>query len=106
MTTPAPSNEFASYLSGSGTKELVFSYLVGTVDDDPDGIWWNEDSLRLDSDDSITGTYNGLDADLDHTEFGKLEDHRIDQNPRAASQARIHRKDLATPRKRGMRGAG
>ena len=86
VTTPAPSNEFASYLSGSGTKELVFSYLVGTVDDDPDGIWWNEDSLRLDSDDSITGTYNGLDADLDHTEFGKLEDHRIDQNPRAASQ--------------------
>ena len=86
VTTPAPSNEFASYLSGSGTKELVFSYLVGAVDDDPDGIWWNEDSLRLDSDDSITGTYNGLDADLDHTEFGKLEDHRIDQNPRAASQ--------------------
>ena len=86
LTTPAPANEFASYLSGSGTRELVFSYTVGIGDDDPDGIWWNENSLRLDGDDSITGTHNGLDADLDHTELGKLEDHRIDQNPRAVSQ--------------------
>ena len=86
VTTPAPANEFASYLSGSGTRELVFSYTVGIGDDDDDGIWWNENSLRLDGDDSITGTHNGLDADLDHTGFGKLEDHRIDQNPRAVSQ--------------------
>jgi hypothetical protein len=85
VTTPEGS-EFASYLSGSGSDTLVFSYTVRSVDEDNDGIWWNADSLRLDSDDSITGTYNGLDADLDHTEFGKLEDHRIDQNPRAASQ--------------------
>ena len=40
----------------------------------------------LDSDDSITGTINGLDANLAHTELGKLENHRIDQNPRAVSQ--------------------
>ena len=86
VTTPAPANEFASYLSGSGTRELVFSYTVGIGDDDDDGIWWNENSLRLDGDDSITGTHNGLDADLDHTGFGKLEDHRIDQHPRAVSQ--------------------
>ena len=85
VATPTD-NELASYVSGSGTKELVFSYLVGAVDDDPDGIWWNENSLRLDGDDSITGNFNGLDADLDHTELGKLEDHRIDQNPRAVSQ--------------------
>ena len=86
ITTPGPHNEFASYLSGSGTKELVFSYTVLTVDDDNDGIWLNADSLRLDSDDSITGTINGLDANLDHTALNLLENHRIDQNPRAVSQ--------------------
>ena len=78
--------EFASYLSGSGTKELVFSYTVLAVDDDEDGIWWGHDTIKLDIDDSITGVVNGLDALLDHSERGKLEDHRIDQNPRAVSQ--------------------
>ena len=82
ITTPAPDNEFAPYKYGSGTKELVFSYFVLPVDDDSDGIWWNADSLRLDSDDSITGNFNGLDADFDHP-ADKLEDHRIDQNSRA-----------------------
>ena len=86
VNTPAPDNEFALFNRGSGTKELVFSYTVGTDDDDPDGISWNENSLRLDSDASITSTFNNLDANLDHTELGKLESHRIDQNPRAISQ--------------------
>ena len=86
VTTPSPGNERMSYLSGSGTRELVFSYTVGTVDDDADGVWWNANSLRLDSNDSITGAYNGLDALLDHSELGKLDGHRIDQNPRAVSQ--------------------
>ena len=85
VATPAD-NKLASYVSGSDTKELVFSYTVLAVDDDPDGISWNENSLRLDGNDSITGNFNGLDADLDHTELGKLEGHRIDQNPRAVSQ--------------------
>ena len=85
VTVPEGS-EFMSYESGSGTKELVFSYTVGTSDDDFDGVWWDADSLRLDSDDSITGTINGLDANLDHTALNKLENHRIDQNPRAVSQ--------------------
>ena len=86
VNTPAPDNEFALFNRGSGTKELVFSYTVGTDDDDPDGISWNENSLRLDTDASITSTFNNLDANLDHTELGKLESHRIDQNPRAISQ--------------------
>ena len=30
VTTPAPQNEFATYLSGSGARELVFSYTVRT----------------------------------------------------------------------------
>ena len=78
--------EFMSYESGSDTKELVFSYTVGTSDDDDDGIWWDDAALRLDSDDSITGTINGLVANLNHTGLNKLENHRIDQNPRAVSQ--------------------
>ena len=85
VTTPEGS-EFMSYESGSGSDTLVFSYTVLAVDDDSDGIWWSENSLQLDSDDSITGVVNGLDADLDHAELGKLEDHRIDQNPRSVSQ--------------------
>ena len=79
-------SEFMSYESGSGTRELVFSYTVGTSDDDFDGIYWEEDTIRLDSDDSITGTINGLDANLDHMALNKLENHRIDQNPRAITQ--------------------
>ena len=63
VATPAD-NKLASYVSGSGTKELVFSYTVLAVDDDPDGISWNENSLRLDGDDSITGNFNSLDATL------------------------------------------
>ena len=86
VTTPGPQSEFASYLRGSGTTELVFSYTVGAGDDDPDGIFLGPDSLRLDSDDSITGVYNGLDAVLDHSRAGALTRHKIDQNPRAVSQ--------------------
>ena len=86
VTTPGPENEYASYVRGSGTRELVFSYTVGTGDDDPDGIFLGPDSLRLDGDDSITGVYIGLDAVLDHSRAGTLTRHRIDQNPRAVSQ--------------------
>ena len=64
----------------------MFSYTVGTSDDDSDAIYWEEDTIRLDSDDSVTGTINGLDANLDHTALNQLENHRIDQNPRAVSQ--------------------
>ncbi len=86
VTTPGPQNEFASYLSGSGTRELVFSYTVGTADDDDDGIYWGSNSLRLDSDDAITSVYNSLEPVLDHTGPNRLNRHRIDQNPRAVSQ--------------------
>ena len=85
VTTPS-GPEFASYLSGSGTDTLVFSYTVRSVDEDNDGIWWDDNALVLDSDDSITGVVNGLPANIDHTGLNKLEDHRIDQNPRSVSQ--------------------
>ena len=87
IDTPAPQNEFASYLSGSDTKELVFSYTVLTVDDDTNGIEWGANSLRLvDGVDEINGVYNSLDAILDHTALNQLPDHRITQNPRVVSQ--------------------
>ena len=86
VTTPAGVNERATYASGSGTTELVFSYTVGTGDDDSDGIWWGADSLKLGIGDSITGDYNGVAAVLDHSQVGFLTSHKIDQNPRAVSQ--------------------
>ena len=87
IDTPAPQNEFASYLSGSGTKELVFSYTIQEVDDDSNGIEWGANSLRLvDGVDEINGVYNSLDAILDHTALNQLPDHRITQNPRVVSQ--------------------
>ena len=86
IATPGPQKEFASYLSGSGTRELVFSYTVLEVDGDGDGIEWNANSLRVvDGVDEITGTYNGLDAILDHTALNRLEGHLISQNPRNVS---------------------
>ena len=80
--------EFASYLSGSGTNTLVFSYTVRAIDDDDQGgIWWGADSLRVvDGVNEIIGVYNGLDAVLDHAQRGFFTGHRIDQRPRAVSQ--------------------
>ena len=67
MELPAPQNEFASYLTGDGTKELVFSYTVVAGDRDNNGIEWDANSLRLvDGVDEINGVYNALDAILDH----------------------------------------
>ena len=85
--TPASQNEFASYLSGSGTRELVFSYTVLTVDEDLNGIEWGANSLQLvDGIDEITGVYNGLAAILDHTALNRLQGHRINQRPWPVSQ--------------------
>ena len=86
VTTPSPQNEFATYLSGSGTRELVFSYTVGTAFDVLHGIEWGADSLRLDNADSITGLYNGLAARLTHADSGELIGHGIERRPRMLSQ--------------------
>ena len=83
VDTPANVDEFADYLSGSGTTELVFAYTVGTSDDDPNGISWHENSLSLDADDTIKHAFNHLDANRDHTADNVLDGHRIDQYPRA-----------------------
>ena len=83
VDTPANVDEFADYLSGSGTTELVFAYTVGTSDDDPNGISWHENSLSLDADDTIKHAFNQLDANRDHTADNVLDGHRIDQEPRA-----------------------
>ena len=87
-----------SYLSGSGATELVFSYTVGTGDDDADGVWWNANSLRLDGNDSITGAYNGLNAVLDHSELGKLD--RSSHRPEPAGD--LAGGDLRSHRRHGL----
>ena len=75
--------EYASYARGSGTREIVFAYTVTTTDEDESGIWWPRDSIRLDSDDSIVGTYNNLSpSSLNHGERGTIRSHKVDQNPR------------------------
>ena len=87
ITEPGPDNEFMSYESGSGTRELVFSYTVVAGDNDDHGIEWDANSLQLvDGVDEIIGTYNGLDAILDHTALNQLTGHRIRQNPQVVSQ--------------------
>ena len=78
--------ERASYLSGSGSKMLVFAYTVGTDYDDTRGIEWKGRSLRLVGGvDKIIGLDNSLDADLRHLSHVPIVGHRIDQNPRLVS---------------------
>ena len=40
-----PGDEYATYVSGSGTNTLVFSYTVLAADMDPDGIYLYHDPL-------------------------------------------------------------
>ena len=83
VDTPALQKERASYLSGSGSNMLVFSYTVGTDYDDTSGISWKARSLHLVAGvDKIIGLHNSLDADLRHNSHVPISGHRIDQNPR------------------------
>ena len=59
----------AAYESGSGTANLVFSYTVADGDDDPDGISWAANSLKLNGGTirfTSTAAANQVDATLDH----------------------------------------
>ena len=85
VDTPMGVMERATYVSGSGTNTLTFSYTVQPGDEDLDGIVWDDNSLRLDADDSITGVDSGLDAVLVQEFPGSdnpIFEHRIDQRPR------------------------
>ena len=59
----------AAYVSGSDTTNLVFSYTVADGDDDPDGISWAANSLKLNGGTiqfTSTEATHQVDATLDH----------------------------------------
>ena len=56
----------ASYASGSGTTELVFSYTLTDADGSHSSMQVTADSLAL-NDGTITSTSSGGDAALQHT---------------------------------------
>ena len=69
----------ATYLGGSGTDELTFSYGVKATDSDSDGISWAADQLSLGTDDSITATrYPSLDATRIHAAQSAMADRLVD----------------------------
>ena len=53
-------DEYATYVSGSGSNTLVFSYTVLATDADTDGVYLYKDPLTFESGDSIVGAVNGL----------------------------------------------
>ena len=81
--TDPPARRRAAYNSGSGTTELVFSYVVGS-DDDPDddgnGIWIGDGTrtLQLDSDDRIRSAETDHNAEIEHNAVGGQSDHKVD----------------------------
>ena len=71
----------AAYASGSGTKELVFSYTVADGDADSDGISWAAGRLGLDGGAIRFKTdvaADRVDADLGHDAQVTLSDHKVD----------------------------
>ena len=80
--TDPPARRRAAYSSGSGTTELVFSYVVGS-DDDPDddgnGIWIGDGTrtLQLDSDDRIRSAETDDNAEIEHNALGDQSDHKV-----------------------------
>ena len=74
-------DDYAPYLSGSGTDTLVFSYTVLAADMDADGIYLYADPLDyLDADaDSIVGASNNLPAANEGIgKAGALSGHKVD----------------------------
>ena len=87
----------AAYASGSGTKELVFSYTVADGDADSDGISWAAGRLGLDGG-AIrfkTGVAaDRADADLGHDAQVTLSDHKVDAAPPRLESATANATEL------------
>ena len=76
-----PGDEFATYVSGSGTNTLVFSYTVLATEMDSDGIYLYHNPLDYPdaATDSIVGTGNNLDAANDGIGRERvLSGHKVD----------------------------
>ena len=72
-----PTSRTASYVSGSGTKNLVFEYTVVAADGGDEGVAVTENSLALNSG-TIRSVGNLLDATLAHAGLAKDTDHLVD----------------------------
>ena len=74
-----PGDEYADYVSGSGTKTLVFNYTVLATDSDTDGIYlYGPDLFDLDSDDAVRGAGNDLEPVDPGSDPGVQSGHKID----------------------------
>ena len=77
--SPPPARRSAALLSGSGTTMLVFSYTVVAGDVDDNGIYAGNqnETIKLDTGDTIQGTVGGLDAVLTHDAVGTPTGHKV-----------------------------
>ena len=66
----------ADYMSGSGSRKLVFAYTVAAGDNDPDGVSISADSLALNNGTIIDG--GGEAVVLLHPEVGAQSGHLVD----------------------------
>ncbi len=75
----------AQYVSGSGTKTLVFRYTVGN-DKDADGVVINQNGLALNGG-MITDQAGNALASLDHAAVAASAEHKVDSSAGIASAA-------------------
>ena len=75
-------SRLAEYHAGSGSKTLVFVYVVRASDDDDDGIEVTGDALRLDGGDAIRNGA-GDNAELAHDGTGEQPGHMVNGGRRA-----------------------
>ena len=81
FSVTGPGDEYAAYVSGSGSDTLVFSYTVLATETDPDGIYLYDTPLDyLDAAaDSIVGAANNLPAVNEISgQERRLPGHKID----------------------------
>ena len=76
----------AALTSGSGTDTLVFTYTVGSDDQDSNGIWIGDQTrtLKLDTGDAIRSVATGQDAVLDHLAPGTQSGHKVNGSQQGA----------------------
>ena len=84
----------AAYATGSGSKELVFSYTVAATDpDDHDGVSWAADALSLNGG-TIKFTHSDpalqVAAGLDHDAQGALPGQKVDTMKPEFSEASVN----------------
>ena len=75
---PPRTDRWAEYTRGSGGTALMFTYTVQSGDSDDDGIWLEENFLRLRSGTIRAAADNTVDATLTYAEPGLQTGHKVD----------------------------